>query len=132
MDVGPDPGQQFLLIEGLDDIILAAGVKTFDDICLLGKRGEKNDRDILIFRIFFQFAAERETIHAGHHHVQENNVRGQGTQQLHGFFRAVAKDYCIVSLFQDTDQWCPCEQIVVNEEDGVLYRSRHGRSRELI
>jgi hypothetical protein len=129
MDMGLDPGQQFLLVEGFDDIVLPSGIKALDDIFLLGKRGEKDNRDILILGVSFQLTAERKTIHAGHHDIKENNIRDQGTQQLRGLFRAISPHDIIESLLQDSDQGCPTDLVVINKKNRVRGLD-HGMDRE--
>ena len=70
-----DAGQKHARTERLGHVVGRAQLQTGDDICLAALRGQHDDGDVLRRRIALEHPADLQTIHAGQHEVEDENVR---------------------------------------------------------
>src|SRR6266540_2292606 len=68
-------GAQLAVIERFGDVIVRAGMKSFDDVVLAAPRGEQNDVGRLQFVPLASTAANLDAIDAGHEPVQDEHRR---------------------------------------------------------
>ena len=69
---GPDPGQQLLQGEGLDEVVVGAGVEPGHPVVDRGPGGEHEHRGVVAG--LAQAAAHLEPVHPRHGHVEDDGV----------------------------------------------------------
>lgn len=74
LQVGTHPHQYFPVLKRLDDVVHPAGLKTLDNGFGFGPGGDEKDGYVRILNILFQASAGLETVDAGHHHVEKNQI----------------------------------------------------------
>ena len=87
-----DADQQFLLVERFGDVVRRAGLEPFDDVVGRVQCREEDDRNLLRLRIGFQFLGHFVTVHAGHHDVEQDQVRGLFFDGLQRFHTVIGSD----------------------------------------
>ena len=70
-----NPRQHFFMLQRLSNIIRSARQKAFDFINRIGQRGHEDDRNVGGRRIFFEPAADFQSVNARHHDVQQHQIR---------------------------------------------------------
>ena len=84
-DEAAHAGEQREIVDRLGQEIVGAGIEPGDAVARLVERGDHDDRDMGDLGIGLDAAADFETVHAGHHHVQQHDVgqfRGDAGQRL--------------------------------------------------
>ena len=71
---GPDPGDELLGLERLDDVVVGAGLQAQHDVDGVGLRREHDDRHA---RLGADRPADVDAVHAGEHEVEQHDVRPQ-------------------------------------------------------
>ena len=75
LDEIADPRQQHLHVEGLAQIGVGTRFVPFAAHVVLGASREQDDRDVRGLDVVLQPLAELESVHAGHHHIADDDVR---------------------------------------------------------
>ena len=70
----PHPRHQLQVVDRLGQEIVGAGFKPADAVRHVIERGNHHDRDMRGRRIALQPPADLETVHVGHHHVEQHDV----------------------------------------------------------
>ena len=71
---GPDPGQQLLALEGLDEVVVGAAVEAGHPVLGLGAGGQHQDRDVAVAA---QAAADLDAVHPRQPEVEHDQVRNE-------------------------------------------------------
>src|SRR5439155_21978571 len=82
---GIDPGDEVERVEGLGDVVLDAELHAPLDVAALGPGGHEDDGDGGRLGILAQSPGHLVAGHAGHHHVEYENIREDGP----GLFEAL-------------------------------------------
>ncbi len=84
-------GEHFKL-RRLGDVVVRTEVQPAHNVVRLVERGEHDHRHPGSGRLGTQRLEHFQPVHAGHHHVQQNEVGRIGTQGFEGFERVVIRD----------------------------------------
>jgi hypothetical protein len=104
----PQPGEQLLEGERLDEVVVGTGVEPFDPVGGAGAGGEHEDRHPVAFAA--HDAAHRQAVEHGHADVEDDDVGGSGAH-----------------LLQRRRPVDGGDDVVPLEGQGALHRSPHGR-----
>ena len=86
VEICSDACDQLTGAEGLDQVVICAGRKSFDFSLVTGARGQEEHGDIAQFRILAQRREQSEAIELRHHHIRENQVRLAFPRLAQGLF----------------------------------------------
>ena len=89
--------QQFVRVKRLSHVVHRPKVEPAHNVAGLGFRREEDDRDVTPRRHGFDARAGLEPVHFWHHHVQQDQVRTDLTEDLQGL-PAVGGDMQQVAL----------------------------------
>lgn len=73
---GFDASAEFDAVDGFGEEVVGAGFDGAFDVADFGEGGDHDDGDVACVGCFFEFFAELEAGHAGHHDVEEDEVGG--------------------------------------------------------
>ena len=117
--VGGHPCLDFLQMERLGDIVVAAGLEGPDLVGHVFQRTDENHRDIAQPQVGAQAPAGLEPIHAGHHHVEQDQVGRTAAGKLQAFGTAGGKaDFVVVG--QGGAEHFDVVRMVVDDQDTRL------------
>ena len=120
-----DAREHLFLLEGLGDVVHAAGLEAAHLVLDVGERADEDDRDIGGRRVGLQLAARVETAHAGQEDVEQDEV---------GFLVARESDRALAVLAHENGEPFVVEiavehteviGVVVDEEDRRFVRVSH-------
>ena len=115
----PDPGQQLLALEGLDQVVVGAAVEAGDAVLGLGAGGQHQDRHVAVGA---QPAADLDAVEAGEAEVEDDQVgdeAGGDVQRLD----AVGRGLDLVALVaQRTPQDVGYVGVVLDDQDSARGR----------
>jgi len=112
-DVGPKAGDQFRHAERFRDIVVRAGVQTGDDVGLVAKRGQDDDR---YTRDVSYLPAKSQTALVAWAHVQDNRLNGSGTKHVESVCAVRRGDRGKPVGFERERQHLRVGLVVVNEQ----------------
>jgi hypothetical protein len=69
------PGEEGGVLEGLRQVVVAAGVESRDDVAGVGLRRHEDHRDRLEPGVALELAHDRDAVELRHHDVEEDQVR---------------------------------------------------------
>ena len=131
--MGPDPGEQFFLGGGFDDVILGTGGKAGNDVLLVVAGGDEQDGNVGGARRRLDDPAGIQTGHAGHIDIEQNQVRQVTLKDGQGARTAVGLDHSIAGPGEHGVQQPDGHRIVIDDQDarvGVLVVFSHGQIME--
>ena len=73
---GANPGSQHFPLERLGDVVVGAGVQSFDDVRVFAFRSHENHGNMPQVVVRFEFPQDLDAAHPGHHDIQKDRVRG--------------------------------------------------------
>jgi hypothetical protein len=74
------------LVHGFGNEIIGPGFQGLNPVLFLRKRGHQDHRDWFGFFVVLQAAADLKPVDLGHHHIQEDHVRGVFRDPAQSFF----------------------------------------------
>src|SRR5208282_663614 len=95
-----DPRQHFLRLDGLGDVINAAGLKTSDFLARVAKGADENNGDAAALLVRLQATAHLVAIHARHIYVEQDQVGNLGGHRFQRQSAAGGRSDVIVVLGQ--------------------------------
>ncbi len=107
------PGFEFACIERFDDIVDTADLETAADFFDIRKRRQENDGNVFRFFRRFELFAGSETVHHGHHDIEQNQIE-LALQRFADRFFTVFGDHDVVAFAfeQFSDQYDVRRRIV--------------------
>ena len=122
-----DAQGKFLQIYRFIQEIAGAGGNAHHPLLALGERGDHQDRDKGRAGVFFQPPADFEAVHAGHHHVQQDDVGRPLFDFLQGLFAVLGFDNFIAVRFQRiTQQRAVCFVVVHDQHESATAQGAGG------
>ncbi len=112
----PDPRQYHRGDDRLGDVIDGAGLEAFGLVGVIGHRGGENDGDVFRARRFLELAADLIAVGAGHHHVEDDDVRFFPDRQFDGFI-AGGREHDIAKFLERTAHDLDVQGFVIDDED---------------
>jgi len=115
-----DPGEENREVDGLGHVVVGAAVQGLDDVFALGLRRGHDDRKPSLGVVLADLLQALDARHAGHHHVEEDQVDTPGRDALQGA-RPVFGDRCVISLSgESTREHVSIVLVVVDNQDPTL------------
>ncbi len=119
-DVGVDAGEEFGGIEGFGDVIDGAGVEGIEEVLEVVTGGEEDDGHGGGGGLLFESAADFESVHAGHHEVEEDEVWEVSGDAFEGLGAVGGGHDVIAGLGEHgADEPEVLDGIIDNEDTGV-------------
>jgi hypothetical protein len=112
--MGADAGEEFLDVEGFGDVIIGAGVESFDLGVFLVANRENQDGN---GGLSADGAAEFNAGHAGHHQVGDDEVGLPVLEDAHGFLGVVHGAHIVALSRERGAQHARDLNFVVNDQD---------------
>ena len=109
-----DAGHHFLGVEGLDHVIIGTQFKAQHLVDGLALGGQHHHRGVARFA---DAAADFQTVHLGHHHVQQHHIGLDLIEFFQSLFAVVGGGDLIALLDQVEPQQFADVGIVVHDED---------------
>ena len=108
------------VVDRLGEEILRTRIKAADTVFGIAQRRYHDHRDVAGYRISFQAAADFVTVHAGHHNVEQDNLRVMLARHLDRL-RAIAgeNDGMVLRLKLCLEQTAVRLDIVDNQDPGT-------------
>ena len=75
-------GREDLLSVGFGNVVISAGIETSDYVIIVSPGSYQDHRNAASLRVRFQPPANLDSIHPGHHHVEQYRVGPLGYRQL--------------------------------------------------
>ena len=124
------PRQQFLGDEGLGDVVHGARVERAQQQVAILRRGEEDRGHAVHCRDLLQRRQQFEAIHAGHHHVQQDEVRSRFGSQRQRVDAVVGAVDPVTVAFQQGAHHANVRGLVIDDQDlaRLEWRMRHARS----
>ena len=117
---GLDAREQLLRLKRFGDIIVRAELEAEHLVERFVLRGQHDDRHV---RRFADFAQHLPAVHAGQHQIQQNQIRREGLELLHGRVAAVGHFHLEALFFQIEIHQLANVRIVVHEQNLRFHRS---------
>ena len=111
-----DAQGEFLQIDRFAQEIAGPGRDAHHALHPLGERGDNQDRDVGRAGVFLKPPADFEAVHAGHHHVQQDDVGRPLFDFLQGLLAVLGFDNFIAVRLQRIAQQCAVCFIVVHDQ----------------
>jgi hypothetical protein len=123
-----DPQQQLARIEGLGEIIVAAGRQAADAVLGIGESRQDQDRHLAV--LVAKLAGELEAGFARHHHIDDGEIEGEATHALARFGGAGGGAHPnAVGRQEALDQLADAAVVIDHEDMGRIGLGRHDRPR---
>jgi hypothetical protein len=116
---GPDAGVEHPPLHGFHHIVVGAGLQPDDHVDVVTARGQQNDRQLVRAP---DAAAHLESVDAGQHHVEDDQIRPLLTQQLQTVLAGGSGGHPVSLARQRELQGRPDGVVVLDQQQG-----RHGR-----
>ena len=113
---GPDPGQQLLALEGLDQVVVGAAVEAVDAILGLGPRGQHQDRHVALGA---QAAADLDPVEAGQAEVEDDQVGDEAGGHVEGVDAVGGRLHLVALLAQRAAQDVGDLGVVLDDQDAA-------------
>jgi hypothetical protein len=124
-ELGIHPGQQLTRAEGLDQVVVGAGLQPLAPRLLAGPGREHDHRQSAQRCIAADGGQELEAVHLRHHHVGQQEV-GPGAADRGQRLRAVAHQLHLVAGLEHPTQVLAHVGVVVRDHDSSLARTGRG------
>ena len=112
-----DPRGELARAERLDDVVVGAGLEALLDVGLLGAGGQHDDRQAVHVGVLPQRAGGVEAAHAGHHHVEDDQVGLLGGARLDGCSSVTDRDDLVPAVTQlEHDEFADVRVVVSNHD----------------
>ena len=113
------PGKQFLLIEGLYQIIVRSGFQPKYPVRALRLGGQHQDRYIVVLP---NSHGGDDAVTLWHHHIHDNEMWVLGIYDLAGGFTVMGGEHLIACLFQCGFDNIHNREVIVNHQDLICIR----------
>jgi len=120
---GADPGDQFLQVERLGQVVVAADGEPGDLVVLGVLRGKEDHRNLV--SVAAQPADNLEAVDAGQHHVEDKQVKGTAAGQPERVRPILRGGYTEAQEAQRRDDGLPQERLVLDHEQGPVVGRHH-------
>ena len=129
--------EQRRVVDRLGEKIIGAGIEPGQPVGRLIERRHHDDGDVRGFGIGFDAAADFETVHARHHHVEQHDVGRLGGDALERFLAVMRGDDLEILGRQLRFEQLDVGENVVNDENARCHvlpqpRKRRTVSRKLV
>ena len=114
---GTDARIQFGHVDWLVKEIVGSGFDAADAMTLIRQAGDKNDGNQARLRARFDFVTDFEAIAAGHHDVEENQVRIERRTGVEGVISVAGRAHVIFLPPQQQLQAAAHVNIVIDDKD---------------
>ena len=118
-DPGPDPGDQLLGLERLDDVVVGAGLEPDDDVDGVALGGQHHDRDA---GLGADLLADVDAVLAGQHQVEQHQVGPVVAERLERLVTAGDHPALEALLAEHDREHLGQRGVVVDDEDPTLGR----------
>ena len=119
-EVGPDPGEGDRRIDRFGDVVHGAQGQTVLLVFGTVHGGDEDHRDVVGHRVRAQALEDLVAIHLGHHHVEQDQVRGLGGGSAQGALARVGGTHSIQRHQQLTEQGQVLRR-VIDDQDGLFF-----------
>ena len=113
---GADPRQQLLALEGLDQVVVGAGVEAGDAVLGLGPRGQHQDRHVALLA---QAAADLDPVEPGQAEVEHDQVGDESDRHVERLDAVGGGADLVALVAQGTAQDVGDVGVVLDHEDAA-------------
>ena len=119
--VGAHARQHFFHFKRLGDVVDGACLEACQLVGLLQQRGHEDHRNVTRFLEVLQSAAGFETVDAGHHHVEQDEIGMRAPRPCNCFLAILRHQHLQAAFFKYMGQHAEIGGSVVDHENGLAF-----------